>query len=59
MRWEREYALRVERNDLQRMRWRLLNNRIDADSMVAPAAVDWLNIKIAEIEKALGGIGAA
>lgn len=44
--------LRWRKFELQRMRWRLVH-RAHADPFVLPAALDWLDGEIAEMEKAI------
>lgn len=40
--------------ELQRMRWRLVN-KVEVDPFVLPAALDWLDGEVAQIEKAIAG----
>lgn len=49
--------LLIEKLDLLRMRWRLLN-RVTVEPHVLPAALDWINSELDKVEKALIGVGA-
>ena len=53
-----EADLRWHKHQLLRTRWQLLN-RAEVDPHVLPAALDWIDGEVADIEKALSGVGAA